>query len=159
MAYHIKKLFFIVLISLLSIATATADWRKQGSADQKINKLVKVIPGASEIMLQVGERYKNMYWAAKQGKWEFAGYQAEELESLIKKLQITRPKRANTAGEFLSSVYPDIEKATTGRSWKTFESAFDSMRKQCMICHVKNDHAFIKLEKPKTASSPVLNMD
>ncbi len=134
------------------------DWRTRASTTDKVENLVKTIPGAADIMIVVGERYQNLYWAAKQGKWEFAEYQAEELKDLIEKLQITRPKRAKTAQEFLDAVFPDIIQASGSGDWKRFSSSFERMRERCMQCHVKNDHGFIVLEIPKTASSPVLNM-
>ena len=145
-------------VVLLSPAQA-ADWRESATQQDKVGKLVRVMPGASEIMLQVGERYKNLYWAAKQGKWEFAEYQTEELEELIEKLQITRPKRAETAGEFLRAVFPGIRQAAASRKWSRFEPAFEHLRRQCVACHARNDHGFITLPIPKRASSPVLNMD
>ena len=134
------------------------DWRTRAKTTDKVENLVKTIPGAADIMIVVGERYKNLYWAAKQGKWEFAEYQAEELKDLIEKLQITRPKRAETAQEFLDAVFPDIIKASGSGDWKRFSSSFKRMRERCMQCHAQNDHGFIVLETPKTAGSPVLNM-
>ena len=135
------------------------DWRTRAKTADKVENLVKTIPGAADIMIVVGERYKNLYWAAKQGKWEFAEYQTEELEELIEKLQITRPKRAETAGEFLRAVFPGIRQAAASRKWSRFEPAFEHLRQQCMACHAKNDHGFITLAIPKRASSPVLNMN
>ncbi|NOX76502.1 MAG: hypothetical protein GXP17_07815, partial [Gammaproteobacteria bacterium] len=147
---------------LLMGATAIAD-ETQGGHDvtpqqHTLDNLVKVMPGASVIMLQMGERYKNLYWAAKQGKWEFAEYQTEEMEDLLKTLKITRPARAKTADEFLKNVFPMITEAAASRDWSRFEHDFDTLRHQCMACHAKNDHAFITLPIPKSANSPVLGM-
>ena len=134
------------------------DWRKTGSDETKMKNLIKVIPSTSDIMFQIGERYKNLYWAAKQSKWEFAEYQLEEIESEIKKLKITRPKRAKTANTFLESAVDDVEKAIEKKDWNRFQAKFEHMRKQCMQCHVHNDHAFIVPVKiPAKGSSPVLD--
>lgn len=125
---------------------------------QKLDQLLAVMPSASVIMLQMGERYKNLYWAAKLGQWEFAEYQTEEMEELINTLKITRPARAKTADEFLQAVFPMISEAAASRNGPRFEQAFSEMRKQCMACHAKNDHAFVTLPIPKSANSPVLGM-
>ena len=161
-----KKILIAVLLALAPFFALAdkgdeiqgGDWRKRATTAGKVENLVKVIPGAADIMIVVGERYKNLYWAARQGKWEFAEYQAEELKDLIEKLQITRPKRAGTSQEFLDAVFPDIIEASASGDWKRFGASFDNMRKRCMECHVKNDHGFVVLEEPKKASSPVLNM-
>jgi hypothetical protein len=72
---------------------------------------------------------------------------------------LTRPERAKTAQEFLTSAIPPIAQAVESRQWKTFEFAFGQLTNACMHCHIQNDHAFIQLPvKPGAASSPVLNM-
>ena len=140
-------------------AETATDWRQGNELAPKVERLVEVLPNAGNIMIEVGARYQNLYWAAKQGKWDFAGYQAEEIRELIEKLQITRPKRAATAGEFLHAVYPMLPAAVKTREWKKFEAAFEKMRHECMACHGKNEVGFVQLPVPRRASSPVLNME
>lgn len=151
------------LLGLLAFSVAGSVIASQG-ADREVQdgtqmaELEAVLPSTSEIMLQMGERYKNLYWAAKRGRWEFAAYQAEEMEELVEKLAIVRPKRAQTGKAFLARVYPALPKAIETREWRRFEIAFGQMRAQCVHCHAQNGHAFIDLPIPQTASSPVLNL-
>jgi hypothetical protein len=155
------RILLMVLLLTASIAAgagAAYDWRKQGKQDEKLSNLIEVMPGAANLMFEMGERYKNLYWAARQEKWQFAQYQAEEMKDLLETLMITRPKRARTAREFIARVYPVLEPAIASRDWPRFAKAFEHMRQACMDCHVENDHAFIELQAPKTAASPVLNM-
>lgn len=158
-----KVLLLGLMVSLawgVVLADDTAgDWRTQGSDAQKLENLVRAVPSTSRLMLQMGERYQNLYWAAKLDKWAFADYQIEEIEELVKLLQITRPKRAETAQVFLDNAIAPLEKALRTRNWDAFYKGFAGLRAQCMSCHVKNKHAFIILpEHPKCASSPVLNL-
>lgn len=157
-------LFAALLFASLSQASLASDdpvmndWRSKATLEEKVEKVVKVIPSASDVMFQMGDRYKNLYWAAKQGKWAFAEYQVEEMQSLIKKLMITRPKRARTAGEFLEAGFSRFSGAFAQQDWPQFQKAFAHMRDECMICHAKNDHSFIALKKtPPKGSSPVLD--
>ncbi|MCU7845454.1 MAG: hypothetical protein KZQ93_16625 [Candidatus Thiodiazotropha sp. (ex Monitilora ramsayi)] len=152
--------YFIVLLGLMiGSYTMASDWRHSDSADQKLQNLIDALPGTSHWMFEVGERYNNLYWAAKQGKWEFAEYQVEEIEKLVQLVQLTRPKRAATAQEFLDSAIPPIKRAVESRQWNSFKFGFGQLSIACMHCHVQNDHAFITLPPaPKGASSPVLNM-
>ena len=154
----------LILFSVFMLSTSVYadsqvnDWRKTGTDKQKLDNVVKVIPGASNIMLQMGQRYNNLYWAAKQEKWEFAQYQIEEMESLVKTLIITRPKRAATAKTFQATAFKLYPQAIEGKNKKKFFRAFEHMRNQCMICHSENDHAFIILSaKPSKGNSPVLD--
>ena len=135
------------------------DWRERASIEKKVEKLVGLMPGAANLMIEMGFRYQNLYWAAKQGKWAFAEYQVEEMESLVKTLMITRPKRAKTADVFLKTGFKHVEPALKARDLARFEAGFEKMRQACMTCHQQNEHAFITLPLPKRAFSPVLNMD
>jgi mono/diheme cytochrome c family protein len=144
---------------IAAVAVANDDWHERESIEKKVENLVRVMPGASNLMIEMGFRYQNLYWAAKQGKWEFAQYQAEEMESLLKTLMITRPKRAKTAEVFLKSGFKDVEPAIKARDPARFEAGFEKMRQACMTCHQQNEHAFVTLPLPKRAYSPVLNMD
>ena len=155
----VSQITLSILLALTPLACVhAADWRESSTDKNKINSLLTVMPGASVIMLQMGERYKNLYWAAKQEKWAFAEYQTEEMEELIRMLKITRPARAKTANEFQQAVFPSLPDAIANWDWKTFVPAFNQLRTQCMSCHAKNDHAFITLPIPRSANSPVLNM-
>jgi len=153
------------VVALMLTATAQADqapltdWRKDGTDAEKLENVVRAVPSASRIMIEMGERYRNLYWAGKLGYWEFAEYQVEEMESLVKLLQLTRPGRAATAADFLEEGFEEFDEAFEKKAWEPFFQAFDHMREQCMICHGRNDHGFIILPvHPVTASSPVLNL-
>ena len=156
-----KVLLLVIALLITYQAYAEADnkdWRKTGSADEKLDNVVQVIPSAADIMFQMGERYRNLYWAGKQGKWQFAQYQTEEMQSLIKKLIITRPNRAATAKTFLLDAFDGFEVAIKNKDWNNFQSAFEYMRQRCMACHIQNEHAYVVLNKqPMKGNSPVLD--
>jgi len=149
---------------LLPLAAAASDdggqddWRKTGTDRQKLDNLVEVIPGTGQVMIEMGERYKNLYWAARLGEWEFAEYQAKEMEELLEKLEILNPKRKSRAAGFIEAVFPALNQALGTRDFERFGQAFEDMRGQCNECHVGTGHAFVRLKPPVHASSPVLSM-
>lgn len=159
----ISRILLVLAVVWVSGAATAAgpevDWRKSTETSQKVERLIEALPNAGNIMIEMGERYQNLYWAAKLGKWEFAAYQAEEIKELIEKLQITRPKRAASAREFLGVIFPMLPEAVKTRDWKKFEVAFEQMRHECMACHGKNEMGFVQLPIPRRATSPVLNME
>ena len=149
----------LILLPFLFSSAYAADWRKESNKDVQLENLVKLVPGTSHWMAEAGNRYQNLYWAAKLGRWEFAQYQVEEIEKLIQTVQLARPKRAATAQEFLNNGIPAITKGVESKDWAKFEESFVKLHHACMECHGKNDHAFIVLPlKPASASSPVLNL-
>ena len=157
----LKKIIILVSFSMFATPLALAnknDWRKNSSTDKKLENLIKVIPSTSDLMIQMGERYKNLYWAGKQEKWDFADYQIDEMQALIRTLKITRPKRSKSIDTHFKNAFSDIQKAIKENNWSKFSSGFDSMRHKCMACHRANDHAFIVLNpKPAKGNSPALD--
>lgn len=136
-----------------------ADWREEGAPDEQVANLVRLVPGAAHWMIEMGERYQNLYWAARQEKWEFAAYQAEEIEKLVRTLMLARPARAASGGIFLQNVFPMLHEAVASREWDSFAPAFRRLNAECMGCHVREDHAFVQIPpEPATAPSPVLNL-
>ncbi len=154
-----------VLASVLSAGVLLAgsadlnDWRKQGSEQEKLEALVRLVPGTSHWMIEMGERYKNLYWAAKLQKWDFAAYQAEEIEALINTVALARPNRAASAEQFRQSLFPWLHEQVGSGDWETFQAAFRKLNSECMACHIREEHAFVTIPlEPATASSPVLNL-
>lgn len=151
-----------VLIGFLLLSAAglhAADWRKEGTAEEQLGHLVDLVPGAAHWMIEMGERYKNLYWAARQEKWEFAAYQAEEIEKLVEILILARPGRAESARIFLGNTFPALHDAVASHQWENFETAFRKLNAECMACHTREDHGFVQIPpEPATASSPVLNL-
>lgn len=156
------KSFFAVLSMTLFFTSSTyagnyTDWRKTGTDNDKQQNMIKALPGTSVHMLQVGERFRNLYWAGKLGKWEFAEYQIEEIQELLKRVGITRPKRKATADIFLENAFRLFPAALENKNTATFYKAFEHMRNECVKCHAANEHSFITLPaKPKRSNSLVL---
>jgi hypothetical protein len=149
----------VILTAGLMMAPAGADWREEAPAEEQLANVVKLVPGAAHWMIEMGERYQNLYWAARQEKWEFAAYQAEEIEKLVETLMLARPGRAASAGIFLGEVFPALHEVIAAKQWGSFETAFRKLNAACMACHVREDHAFVQIPpEPATASSPVLNL-
>lgn len=155
-----RTLLTLLLSLIMTQAQAdTTDWRTSGTSEEQRTNLVKLIPGTAHWMVEMGARYQNLYWAIQQERWEFAQYQVEEMESLIKTVILARPKRAATAEHFLETAIEPLERALAGRDSKRSNSAFLLLRNECIACHHQNDHGFIVLPvTPAWAPSPVLNL-
>jgi hypothetical protein len=80
---NIRKSLIATTCSLLlaGVAYTSGDWLK-GTTDQKLEELAEIQPGLGTVMIEYGNRYTNMYHAAKGGDWKLAAYQLKEaLES------------------------------------------------------------------------------
>jgi hypothetical protein len=149
----------LLCLAGLAVADQEQDWRSRGSSEDKLAQVMRTLPSTAHIMNEMGQRYQNLYWAGKLGRWEFAAYQGEEIVKLVELLQISSPKRAATAQVFLGHAMGEFDAAYEKKDWDTFLHAFRSMRAQCLACHEKNDHGFIiPPEHPVSAPSVILNL-
>jgi hypothetical protein len=149
----------VLALSGVVVADQDGDWRKSSDTAAKVEQVIKTLPSTAHVMIEVGERYQNLYWAGKLSQWEFAEYQMEEIAKLVELLQISSPKRAATSQVFLDHAMVEFEDAFKKRDWDTFLHAFRTMRAQCIVCHNDNDHGFIiPPEHPVTANSVILNL-
>ena len=134
-------------------------WQTSETTEESLRRLWRAQSSVGELMLSLGQRYQNLYWAAKQGQWEFAEYQAEEMHESLETIPAREPELAPTLEAFLETTYPDIQEAAASKNWDRFSASFNRLRENCMACHAANDHGFIRLPIPKRASSPVLDME
>ena len=137
----------------------TSEWQSSETTEESLQRLWRSQASAGELMLKMGSRYQNLYWAAKLGKWEFAKYQTEEMHEAFETIPSMEPELQPSLEAFLSTAYPEIEEAAESRDWLRFEASFEKMRNACMACHKANGHGYIQLPIPKRSNSPVLNMD
>ncbi|WP_077280020.1 hypothetical protein [Thioalkalivibrio denitrificans] len=153
-----KEWIVLILAGMLASSAALADdWRRDGSDAEKLEQLIRAMPNTAAIMLQVGERYNNLYWAARQGQWEYAGYQMAEMQGALRRNAVTRPGRAADIQKFLDEGFEGMEEAIEAQDDQRFFRSFEQMRGQCMVCHADSGYAFIKLPaQPPRPNNPAL---
>lgn len=60
-----------------------AGWLSQGSVEERFAVVASQLRGFDVAMVEVGYRYGELYWAGRDGNWEFAAYQIEKGASLF----------------------------------------------------------------------------
>jgi hypothetical protein len=63
----VKLLLFILGLLLTNLVQAeqdNKDWRQNGTNEEKLDNVIRVIPSAADIMFQMEERYRNLYLPA-----------------------------------------------------------------------------------------------
>lgn len=140
----------ILVMLLLSLPAVTA----LASGDEP--ELEEAQPSAGHIMIEMGYRYSALYFAARQQRWDFAGYQLEEMDEALQRLAYLKPKLWDDIGRFRATALKDLQKALTARNAERFAAGFEKLRAECTACHAKHGVGFIQLPVPKSHSSPVL---
>jgi hypothetical protein len=154
LAIHKKSVLAAACLMTLSAASyAASDWLK-GTPAEQVKTLAELQPGLGTVMIEYGNRFTTMFYAAKGGNWGMADYQLKEMREIQEVGETTRPARAPMLKAFESSSLDSLAETIKAKDWKKFDGAFKDAVVGCNGCHAAQGFAFIKYELPKSSPSP-----
>lgn len=160
----IKVVFLTALASLVLIGCGSATTQapqqpaQQAAAPaaddvkKSIEDIKGVLPKFAIPMREVGDRFDNMYFAAKGGNWALAAYMSKYLNGAMKPASLTKPQEYGTWASFYTGSYDPINKAIAAKDFAAFDKAYTEVISKCNACHTASGYGFIKLTKPTVAS-------
>jgi hypothetical protein len=135
-------------------APPAADTWLRGSVDERFAQVSKHLRGLDVAMVETGYRYGELYWAGRDGNWDYALYQLGKIETAVATGIERRPKRAASA-RMREEPMRAMEAALESRDAAAFEPAFATLTATCNACHAAEQVAFIHISAPTTRGSPV----
>jgi hypothetical protein len=131
--------------SFASFATSASaqDVQKQ------IDEVRSVLPKFAIPMREVGDRFQNMYFAAKGGNWALAAYMSKYMNGAMSPAKVTKPNEYPAWKSFYDTTFAPVTKAIEAKDFKAFEAAYDKMIPACNGCHQGMGYGFIKVVRLK----------
>lgn len=111
--------------------------------------------GMDMAMVEIGYRFTELYFAGRDGNWDYAVYQAEKMEKALNNGLERRPKRAASALAFLDEAVPAMHEAVQKKDPEQFMDMMTLMRASCMKCHVAEKLPYFTVEMPEYRVSPI----
>jgi hypothetical protein len=111
-------------------------------------------PGMGTVMMEYGQRFYVLYYAAKAKNWDLAKYELREQLEIQEVGEATRPKYASQLKAFEDAHLTKLEKAIETKDWQRFEAVYTEATKACNRCHVETAHAYIHYRLP--SAPPVM---
>lgn len=105
--------------------------------------------------LEYGNRYTDIYYAAKEGNWPLAAYQLKEALEIQEVGETTRPARAPMLKAFEQSYLDPLGKAIQAKDFEQFDTAFKAGIQGCNGCHAALGFPYINYQLPSSALSPL----
>lgn len=133
---------------------AQGKWIK-GSEQEKIETIEKQFRGFDNAMAETGYRYQELYWAGQDENWDYANYQLEKLEAAIINGLQRRPKRKDSASQFLTFAIPEMQKTIDNQNRNKFNSDFQLFTNHCNNCHAMEKVPFITVDIPINGQSQI----
>jgi hypothetical protein len=125
---------------------AEADLQKQ------IDAVKGALPKFAIPMREVGDRFQNMYFAAKGGNWGLAAYMSKYMNGSMNPAKVTKPAEYEAWKSFYTDTFSAVDKAIAAQDFKAFEKQYMAVIPHCNSCHAGMGYGFIKVIKAKTPS-------
>ena len=122
---------------------ADADPQKQ------IDAIKAAIPKFAIPMREVGDRFQNIYFAAKGGNWGLAAYMSKYMNGAMNPAKLTKPDEYKVWEGFYKGTFAPVDKAIQDKDLKAFEKAYTAVISDCNGCHAGMGYGFIKVVKMK----------
>lgn len=158
------KTIFKSLLILQSLLILSCNQSKQetpqgnwinGSKKEQLDKIENQFRGFDMAMVETGYRYNELYWAGQDENWEYADYQLKKIKLAIENGLERRPKRAESATNFLKNELPEMEKVIEKRNKELFNKRLKLLTHSCNSCHAMEDVPFFNITIPINRHSPI----
>ena len=152
-----KRKYAVVLLaalgSLLSVSTAV-NAQDVKDVQKQIDEVRSALPKFAIPMREVGDRFQNMYFAAKDGNWALAAYMSKYMNGSMNPASVTKPAEYKVWKGFYDDTFSAVNKTIMAKDWKAFDAAYGAVIKDCNTCHQGMGYGFIKVVKLKTPADP-----
>jgi len=141
-----KKSRIICVISGMLVLGFSAMAHAEGEDLQKqIDAVKAAIPKFAVPMREVGDRFQNMYFAAKEGNWGLAAYMSKYMNAAMNPAKLTKPNEYPDWANFYSKTFDPVNKAIMNQDFKAFDKEYKAVVKECNSCHQGMGYGFIKV--------------
>ena len=152
----------IALASVLSLGLIVGLGAQDASAvdpavQTQIDAIKGVLPRFAIPMREVGDRFQNIFFAAKGGNWGLAAYMSKYMNNSMKPAMVTKPAEYPIWKDFNDSTFAAVNAAIAAQDFKTFSTEYNNVIESCNGCHVAMGYGFIQVVKQTAPSDQGIN--
>ena len=124
---------------------------------KQIDEIRGALPKFAIPMREVGDRFQNMYFAAKGGNWALAAYMSKYMNGAMNPARVTKPEEYKMWKSFYEGAFGPVNKAIEAKDAKAFERNYVAVVDSCNGCHAAMGYGFIKVVKQKAPADVGVN--
>jgi hypothetical protein len=113
----------------------------------QLDALKAALPKFAIPMREVGDRFQNMYFAAKGGNWALAAYMSKYMNGAMNPAMLTKPAEYPVWKAFYEGSFAPVNKAIQAKDFKAFEITYTEVINACNGCHKAMGYGFIQVTK------------
>ncbi|MBI5676838.1 MAG: cytochrome c [Nitrospirae bacterium] len=142
-----KKIMTFLFVSMFLFGSLTPLCADEATLQKQIDSLKSALPKFAIPMREVGDRFQNMYFAAKGGNWGLAAYMSKYMNGSMNPAMVTKPAEYESWKSFYTETFAPVNKAISAEDFKAFEKEYNTVIDSCNGCHAGMGYGFIKLKK------------
>ena len=136
--------------TLASVGKAAFAQDAPKDVQSQLNAILAALPKFAIPMREVGDRFQNMYFAAKGGNWGLAFYMSKYMNGAMNPARITKPDEYAMWKSFYEDSITPVNKAIMAKDFAAFDKAYTSALKTCNECHAALGYGFIQVVKQRS---------
>lgn len=144
----------IGLIALIVVAGAAVSQAEEKDVMKEIDAIRGALPKLAIPMVEVGQRFQNMYYAAEAGNWALAAYQSKHMNDAMNPVKVTRPQKYAVWQTFYKESFAPLNDAVKAMDFKRFDAEYRGMIKKCDACHEGMGYGYIKVRQLSKQAEP-----
>jgi predicted aminopeptidase len=152
-----KSRILCVIASLLVLGFSAMAHAEGEDLQKQIDAVKAAIPKFAVPMREVGDRFQNMYFAAKGGNWGLAAYMSKYMNAAMNPAKLTKPNEYTDWVNFYSKTFDPVNKAIMAQDFTAFDKEYKAVVKECNACHEGMGYGFIKVVPLKSPTDPGIN--
>src|SRR5438552_7348952 len=146
-----KSIHGMALVTAIGLlcggATTGVNAQETKDTQKQIDELKSALPKFAIPMREVGDRFQNIYFAAKGGNWALAAYMAKYMNGSMNPASVTKPAEYKVWKGFYDETFAPVNKAIQAKDMKAFDAAYTAVINDCNTCHAGMGYGFIKVVK------------
>ncbi len=126
-------------------APATSSAISGAELQRQIDEIRGALPKTTISMREVGDRFQDIYFAAKGGNWALAEYIAKYLNRALEPGNAKAPAEAKAWSAFYNGAWQKVGFAIFAKDFKAFDKAYMATLGDCNGCHRSTGYGFIEV--------------
>jgi hypothetical protein len=142
-----RSVVILMASTLASVGMAAFAQDAPKDVQSQLNAILAALPKFAIPMREVGDRFQNMYFAAKGGNWALAAYMSKYMNNAMNPAALTKPDEYKVWKGFYDGAFAPVNKAIQAKDFSAFETAYNNAIQSCNGCHKAMSYGFITVVK------------
>lgn len=127
----------------------------RGRDEERWRTMERQLRGLDVAMLEIGERYRELYWAGDDAAWPYASYQAVKIQLALENGLERRPNRRASAEALFLPTLAQLNAVIAAQDRAQFATAFGRLTSACNACHAAEGFASFRVVPPALRQSAI----